>query len=245
MPLHWIFPNDPPNAFPEVDRALTNPEGLLAVGGDLRSERLLEAYRRGIFPWYEAGQPILWWSPGPRTVLIPDRIHITRSLRKTLRNRPWSIRFDNRFRDTITGCAAPRRSGSGTWITPAMLEAYCRLHDQGYAHSVEVYDEAGSLVGGLYGIALGRVFFGESMFSRRSDASKVAMVHLARHLHHWGFMLIDCQLASEHIMSLGAELMPRTEFVTALRRWVENATAEFVWEPDPNLDVAGWHPDSS
>jgi leucyl/phenylalanyl-tRNA--protein transferase len=201
--------------FPPV--RLASPEGLLAVGGDLRAERLLEAYRHGIFPWYSAGQPILWWSPDPRAVLFPAELRISRSLRKTLRARKFEVTLDTCFRDVMQACAAPRRPGSegGTWITPEMLEAYCRLHELGYAHSIEAWHE-GALVGGLYGVALGTVFFGESMFTRVTDASKVAFVQLVRQLQHWGFTLIDCQLPSAHLGRLGAREIRRPEFLDRL-----------------------------
>jgi len=242
MPVQWIFPTDPPHSFPPVERALPNPEGLLAVGGDLSTTRLLAAYRRGIFPWYEVGQPILWWSPDPRAVLHPERLRISRSLRKTLRNRPWTVRFDTAFRATITACAAPRRRGTGTWITPEMLEAYCRLHSEGHAHSIEVYDPDEQLIGGLYGVSVGRVFYGESMFSRRSDASKVALAHLSRHLYAWGFPLIDCQMESDHILRMGAEMMPRRRFVETIEREAQEAGRPGRWEADPALDVLDWPP---
>jgi leucyl/phenylalanyl-tRNA--protein transferase len=201
--------------FPPV--GLASPEGLLAVGGDLRAERLLEAYRHGVFPWYSAGQPILWWSPDPRAVLFPAELRVSRSLRKTLRARKFEVTLDTRFRDVMQACAAPRRKGieGGTWITPEMLEAYCRLHQLGYAHSVEAWHE-GVLVGGLYGVALGTVFFGESMFTRVTDASKVAFVQLVRQLQHWGFTLIDCQLPSAHLDRLGAREIRRPEFLDRL-----------------------------
>jgi leucyl/phenylalanyl-tRNA--protein transferase len=201
--------------FPPVEQA--SPEGLLAVGGDLRPERLLEAYRHGIFPWYEEDQPILWWSPDPRAVLFPDKLHVPRSLDKTIRRRHFTVTLDTCFRDVMIECAGPRPQypEGGTWITPAMIEAYTRLHELGYAHSIETWQE-GNLVGGLYGVALGRAFFGESMFSRATDASKVALVLLIRQLHTWGFQLFDCQQASPHVMRLGAEEIPRRAFLEHL-----------------------------
>jgi len=202
--------------FPPPETA--SPEGLLAIGGDLHSERLLEAYRCGIFPWYSAGQPVLWWSPDPRTVLFPNRLKISRSLRKTLRQEGFRVTLDTAFPAVIEACAAPRRNrpGGGTWITEEMRAAYCRLHEEGYAHSVESW-QGGQLVGGLYGVSLGSAFFGESMFSWATDASKVALVHLVRQIEAWGFSLIDCQLASAHLFSLGAEEIPRVEFLALLR----------------------------
>jgi leucyl/phenylalanyl-tRNA--protein transferase len=201
--------------FPPVDSA--SPEGLLAVGGDLQPERLLEGYRHGIFPWYSGDQPILWWSPDPRTVLLPDKLHISRSLKRSLRPGLVSVTLDRCFRDVMHHCAGPRPQypDGGTWITPEMLEAYTRLHELGYAHSVETWKD-GQLVGGLYGVALGGVFFAESMFTRVSDASKVALVSLVRQLQAWGFRLMDCQQSSPHVMALGAEAIPRREFLDHL-----------------------------
>jgi leucyl/phenylalanyl-tRNA--protein transferase len=201
--------------FPPVDSA--SPEGLLAVGGDLRPERLLEAYRHGIFPWYDEDQPILWWSPDPRTVLHPDKLHISRSLKRSLRPGIFSVTLDTCFRDVMTQCAGPRSQypDGGTWITAEMLDAYTRLHEQGYAHSVETWQE-GELVGGLYGVALGGAFFAESMFTRVPDASKVALVSLVRQLQTWGFHIMDCQQSSPHVMRFGAEEIPRQDFLDHL-----------------------------
>jgi leucyl/phenylalanyl-tRNA--protein transferase len=203
--------------FPPVESA--TPEGLLAVGGDLSSERLLAAYRHGIFPWYNPGQPILWWSPDPRAVLYPEKLKISRSLRQTLKRGQLRVTFDSCFREVMLACAAPREQypGGGTWITDDMVEAYARLHEIGYAHSIETWHE-NRLVGGLYGVALGGVFFGESMFAHEADASKVALVALVGKLREWGFVLIDCQIASAHLTSLGAEAIPRNEFLNELER---------------------------
>ena len=201
--------------FPPVEQA--SPDGLLAVGGDLRPERLLEAYQHGIFPWYSDDQPILWWSPDPRTVLFPDKLHISRSLKRSLRPGLFSVTLDRCFRDVMQQCAGPRPQypDGGTWITADMLEAYTRLHEQGYAHSVETWKD-GQLVGGLYGVAIGGVFFAESMFTRASDASKVALVSLVRQLQTWGFRLMDCQQSSPHVTALGAEAIPRRDFLNHL-----------------------------
>jgi len=201
--------------FPPVEQATL--EGLLAVGGDLRPERLLEAYRHGIFPWYSDNQPILWWSPDPRTVLFPDKLHISRSLKRSLRPGLFSVTLDRCFRDVMRHCAGPRPQypDGGTWITAEMLEAYTRLHELGYAHSVETWKE-GQLVGGLYGVALGGAFFAESMFARASDASKVALVSLVRQLQTWGFQIMDCQQSSPHVLAFGAEAIPRHEFLDHL-----------------------------
>lgn len=217
IPIHWIDERDPPDAFPPPRRALTQPNGLLAAGGDLSVARLLAAYRHGIFPWYEDGQPILWWSPNPRAVLRPESLHVSRSLARTLRRGKFHVTTDSAFAAVIDACAMPRKSGPGTWITAAMAAAYTRLHEEGYAHSVEVWYE-GRLVGGLYGVALGAVFFGESMFSRMTDASKVALARLATHLASRRFQLIDCQVDSPHLRSLGAEVISRTAFNARLTK---------------------------
>ncbi len=201
--------------FPPVEQA--TPEGLLAIGGDLSSERLLDAYRRGIFPWYSAGQPILWWSPDPRAILYLDQFRVSRSLRKRLRKKTFSLSFDRCFRKVVESCAAPRKKDpvGGTWITREMISAYDHLHAMGYAHSVECWHD-NRLVGGLYGLAIGRGFFGESMFTVMTDASKVALAGLVGCLSRWGFSFIDCQLSSPHILSLGAIEIPRAEFLREL-----------------------------
>jgi len=206
--IPWLQSDDP---FPPVERALKRPNGLLAAGADLGVERLLEAYRHGIFPWFGEDDPILWWSPDPRMVLPPDALKVSRSLDKTLRNRPHEVRFDTAFRDVMRACAEPREGQAGTWITAGMIDAYCDLHSAGWAHSVETWID-GELAGGLYGVAIGRMFYGESMFTRARDASKIALVHLARHLQRQGFGLIDCQMATAHLASLGAREIPRSEF---------------------------------
>ena len=202
-------------AFPPVDAALAEPAGLLAAGGELTPEWLLAAYRRGIFPWYSGGEPILWWSPDPRLILRPDEMKISRSLRRSLRQGRFDVRFDTAFSAVMAACAEPREPGGGTWITPEMQSAYLRMHELGYAHSVEAW-EGTELVGGLYGMALGRAFFGESMFSRRTDASKVALAHLTDHLKKHDFAIIDCQMTTDHLLSLGAKEMPRREFCNGL-----------------------------
>ncbi len=214
--IPWLEPTDPPEAFPAVSRALAEPNGLLCAGGDLSPERILAAYRRGIFPWHSEGQPILWWSPDPRLVLVPAELRVSRSLRKSLRNRGYRVTWDTGFEEVIARCASSgTRASEGTWISPDMRAAYVELHRQGHAHSVEV--RLGErLVGGLYGLELGRIFFGESMFSHETDASKVALHALCTALHARNVELIDCQVASEHLFSLGARLIPRAEFVARL-----------------------------
>jgi leucyl/phenylalanyl-tRNA--protein transferase len=221
--ITWLAPGDPPDSFPSVERALRDPPGLLAAGGDLSSERLVAAYRRGIFPWYSPGQPVLWWSPDPREVLVPQEFHISRSLARALRIRGFEYRVDADFEAVIDACAAPRRSSPGTWITDEMRAAYLALHRRGIAHSGEIW-RAGTLVGGVYGVRLGRVFFGESMFSLERDASKAALAGLVRQCVADGTELIDCQLPSEHLRSLGSRALPRTEFLEWLARAID-ATA--------------------
>jgi leucyl/phenylalanyl-tRNA---protein transferase len=205
--------------FPPVETALTDPNGLLAMGGDLSPARLLDAYRHGIFPWFNPGEPILWWSPDPRMVLVPGEVRVTRSLARRLRNAGFELRVDSAFVEVMRACAAPREGAGGTWISPAMVAAYTRLFEAGYAHSVETWRD-GRLVGGLYGVAIGRMFYGESMFSREPDASKVALVRLARQLRRWQFGLIDCQMETPHLASLGARTIPRAGFTARLAELV-------------------------
>jgi len=205
--------------FPQVETALKDPNGLLAMGGDLSLEWLLDAYRHGIFPWFNPGEPILWWSPDPRMVLVPGDIRITRSLAKRMRNAGFELRVDSAFVEVMRACGAPREDVAGTWISEAMVAAYSRLFDAGYAHSVETWHD-GVLVGGLYGVAIGRMFYGESMFSREPDASKIALVRLAQQLQQWEFGMIDCQMETVHLSSMGARTMPRAAFVTRLAELV-------------------------
>jgi len=206
-----------PDWFPPLDQALRDPPGLLAAGGDLTPTRLLAAYQRGVFPWYSAQQPILWWSPDPRMVLFPNEFNISRSLSKTIRNGPFTTQVDTAFETTIRECAAPRRSGPETWLNEEMIRAYEQLYALGYGHSIETY-HGDRLVGGLYGIRLGSIFFGESMFSRESDASKVAIARLVDECRARDIQLIDCQVASSHLASLGAREVSRNEFVGLLKR---------------------------
>ena len=224
-------------AFPDPNRAEDSVGGLLAIGGDLSEQRLLAAYRSGIFPWFDDDRkPILWWSPDPRAVLEPSAMRVNRSLSKRLRNARFKVSFDRSFRRVISACSSIPRHGerfSGTWITPEMQRAYTRLHESGYAHSVEVWRD-GELAGGLYGLALGRLFFGESMFSRVSDASKVALYHLCRRLQRWRFPLIDCQLPNDHLLGLGATLMPRREFLAALAANEDDEAFRGQWEGEPD-----------
>lgn len=220
--IPWLRPQDP---FPPVEAALaepTGPNGLLAAGADLSLVRLLAAYRRGIFPWFNPGEPILWWSPDPRMVLFPQEFKCSRSLKKRLRRGDYAVRVDTAFSRVMQACAAPRRGQRGTWINPAMVAAYSALHEAGYAHSFETWmagEQGPELAGGLYGVALGRVFFGESMFSRRTDASKIAFAHLVAELAARGFELVDCQMSTAHLASLGAREIPRQAFSALLQRW--------------------------
>jgi len=214
--LPWLGPDDP---FPPIERALKEPNGLLCAGADLSLERLVEAYRSGIFPWFSGSEPILWWSPDPRMVLFCDELRISRSLAKNMRNKGYVVQIDTAFRDVLAGCASPRRGEAGTWLGDDMRTAYGRLHRAGYAHSFECWhDEV--LVGGLYGVAVGRMFYGESMFSRATDASKVALVALVEELRQRGFPLIDCQVRTPLLAQLGAREIPRREFLRRLRALV-------------------------
>lgn len=214
--------------FPPVH--LANEDGLLAVGGDLKPERLIQAYRNGIFPWYNEDQPILWWSPDPRTVLRTDALKISSSLAKRVRNAGFTVSADTCFADVMQACAAPRTQfpDGGTWITEEMFAAYCRLHDCGYAHSIETWHE-GRLVGGLYGVCLGDMFFGESMFSRATDASKIALITLVKALRQWQFTLIDCQQPSRHLFSMGAVEIPRTQFMLEIERALRSDDRDGKW----------------
>lgn len=203
--------------FPPVSSALEEPNGLLAVGGDLSPARLLEAYRLGIFPWYGDDDPILWWSPDPRGVIYPEQLHISRSLAKFIRRCPYQCTINQAFERVVSGCIEQRVATEGSWITDDMYEAYCDLHDLGHAHSVEVWQD-GNLIGGLYGILNGQVFCGESMFHRADHASKIALVSLVKHLVPGGLALIDCQMTNPHLLTLGAQALPRGEFIPLLQR---------------------------
>jgi len=205
--------------FPDTSQALDEPNGLLAVGGDLRPERILMAYQKGIFPWFNPEDPILWWSPSPRTVFFPDEIHVSRSLQKIIRQQTYQVTFDQCFVDVMTACSQPRAYADGTWISDEIIAAYCQLHSQGHAHSVEVW-QGDQLVGGLYGMALGKIFFGESMFSCADNASKVGFVTLVHQLKRWGFVMIDAQVANSHLFTLGAVEIQRAEFQQILLDFV-------------------------
>ena len=228
--IPWLRPDTP---FPPLEAALSEPNGLLAASSDLTPRRLLDAYRRGIFPWYSGDQPVLWWSPDPRMVLFVDDFRIARSLRKRLKQRTLEIRVDTAFRSVIEACAKARRRGqNGTWITPAVIDAYVALHEQGNAHSVESWRD-GRLVGGLYGVAIGRMFFGESMFADEPDASKVALVHLAGMLRERGYPLIDCQQETAHLASFGARPISRREFAHRVAALVHSNQPDSPWAIAP------------
>ena len=219
---------DPYSNFPDVALAEVEPNGLLAVGGDLSPIRLINAYRHGIFPWFGKDEPILWWSPDPRTVLYPQKIRISRSLRKTLQRGLFHVTYDQAFQQVIKACSKPRNGSPGTWLVPRMIRAYTDLHKLGMAHSVEVWQQE-RLVGGLYGVAIGRVFYGESMFSRVSDSSKVALVHLCQTLLALDYKLIDCQVYTRHLISLGAEEIPREQFCQQLDNWCTLPRQPISW----------------
>ncbi|MBD8599832.1 leucyl/phenylalanyl-tRNA--protein transferase [Pseudomonas sp. W2Oct36] len=215
--------------FPPLEKAMREPNGLLAGGGDLSADRLIAAYRHGCFPWYQQGQPILWWSPDPRTVLFPEELHVSRSLAKLLRQGRYRVTFDQDFAAVIQACAEPRAYADGTWITGSMQAAYIELHARGFAHSVEVWN-GDALVGGLYGLAMGQLFFGESMFSRADNASKVGFATLVEYLKESGFVLIDCQMPTEHLLSLGARSIARQTFADYLHKHLDGSHSA-NWSP--------------
>jgi leucyl/phenylalanyl-tRNA--protein transferase len=229
--IPWLEFGDP---FPPVDLALRDPNGLLAAGDDLSTGRLLQAYERGIFPWFGDDDPVLWWSPDPRMVLYTGELRVSRSLRKTIRSAKFRVTADTAFPAVIAACAEPRPGQDGTWITSAVLRAYCELASLGVAHSIEAWDGE-ALVGGLYGVALGRVFYGESMFARERDASKVALVHAVRQLRRWGFPLIDCQMSTAHLASLGGRNVSRSEFLAVVSGHVHTPPVAAPWRLDADL----------
>ncbi|MGZ5026032.1 MAG: leucyl/phenylalanyl-tRNA--protein transferase [Methylobacter sp.] len=229
MHLTVLDPQNPKQDFPLAHQALREPDGLIAVGGCLSQHRLLNAYRHGIFPWYNPGEPILWWSPDPRLVLFPDKLVISRSLRKTMRKNIFSVTFDHAFSKVISACANPRKDTAGTWITAEVNAAYNQLHKAGFAHSVEAWIDD-ELVGGLYGVALGQVFFGESMFHTRTDASKVAFATLVQHLKSWDYQLIDCQVHTTHLEGFGAQEIDRDYFIKLLDQYCSSPAKSCAWQ---------------
>jgi leucyl/phenylalanyl-tRNA--protein transferase len=232
MPVLWL---EEDQEFPGVHEALEEPNGLLAAGGSLAPSRLLTAYSKGIFPWYELDQPILWWSPDPRLILVPDNLLISRSLARLKRRNSYRFSIDKKFVEVMQNCAATRQGSDGTWITDEMFTAYSTLHQEGAAHSVEVWSGA-KLVGGLYGVAIGKVFFGESMFSKEDNTSKLALVYLVNQLQSWGFELIDCQVTSNHLLSLGATEISRNHFMQELDRLVVQQVLPIAWQDDSPIE---------
>lgn len=230
LPLRHIQPGDPPESFPDPARALREPDGLLAVGGDLSPARLLYAYRHGIFPWYDAGLPILWWSPDPRALFLPGSVHVSRSLQKRMRRGGYELRLDTAFAEVMRACAGPRPQypDGGTWLDGEMQAAYQELHHLGYAHSAELWVD-GELKGGLYGVALGRVFFGESMFSHVTDASKIVLVELMQRLAGWGYAFMDCQVQSEHLQRMGSVPVARADFLQLLVKLCDQPVSPAAW----------------
>ena len=231
--IPWLDPGDP---FPPTSKALRQPNGLLAAGADLTPARLIEAYSHGVFPWFNADEPVLWWSPDPRMVLFPAELKVAQSLKKVIRNREYEMRFDTAFTRVMHGCAQPRKGQAGTWISPAMIEAYTQLHDRGIAHSAETWMD-GELVGGLYGVALGRMFYGESMFTEVTDASKIALVHLVWQLRRWGFGLIDCQMKTAHLSRFGAREIPRGDFIRRVSKLIQYSSTSAPWRFDPDIKL--------
>ncbi|MGH8671138.1 MAG: leucyl/phenylalanyl-tRNA--protein transferase [Burkholderiales bacterium] len=226
--IHWLAAHD---SFPHPEKALREPNGLLAVGGNLSVKRLIEAYSKGIFPWFNEGEPILWWSPDPRMVLYPEELKISRSLQQILKKSNYEVRIDSAFVDVMKACAAPRKGQNGTWITVPIVAAYSKLFELGLVHSVETWIE-GELAGGLYGVALGKMFYGESMFSRQPNSSKIALVHLVRQLRRWRFGMIDCQIKTPHLASLGAREIPRAEFSQRLAKLIKYPSIIGRWRFD-------------
>lgn len=227
-PLYWISQRIFAPGFPPLADALDEPDGLLAVGGDLSAERLLCAYRAGIFPWFSDNQPVMWWSPDPRSVIEPQHFHVSRSLKRTLNQKTFRVSCDCDFAGVMAGCRAPRAEQAGTWITQDMVSAYQKLHELGIAHSVECWDH-NELCGGVYGLAIGRVFFGESMFSARSNASKVALYYLSRMMLDWGYELLDCQVHNPHLETLGARCISRPDFAARLAQLIDAAPSAQAW----------------
>lgn len=233
--IPWLDTDTP---FPALNKALDQPNGLLAVGADLSPQRLITAYSQGIFPWFNENDPIMWWSPDPRMVLFPNELKISRSLRKIIKKHSFEIRTDTAFREVMQNCAAPRPNASGTWINSKMIDAYTELHELGIAHSVEAWFDQ-ELVGGLYGVALGKMFYGESMFAKVDNASKIAFVHLVYQMHKWNFGMIDCQMKTAHLASFGAREIPRREFIHKLKELLNYKNTHHKWQLDA-FDLNGF-----
>ncbi len=238
--LPWLDPQNPDAPFPPVESALKEPEGLVAAGGDLKAIRLLRAYHEGLFPWYEEDQPLLWWSPNPRGVLYPKNFIAHKSLLRTIKKNQWKVSFDRSFLDVMRACAEPRSNSRGTWITNDMIAAYTHLHELSHAHSLEVWNESDELIGGVYGISIGTIFFGESMFSRVTDASKVALLYLSAYLDSWGYDIIDTQLPSAHLTSLGGRKMNRDKYLIALSKFTAQSSNRAAWQAPAEIDIQRW-----
>jgi len=238
--LPWLNPDDENAVFPPAKLALKDPEGLVAAGGDLSPKRVLRAYHEGIFPWYEEDQPILWWSPDPRGIIYPKKFIAHKRLLRTLKKKAWRVSYDQSFVEVMKACAEPRSNSRGTWITPEMLRAYTLLHQLGHAHSIEVWNDNNYLVGGVYGVAIGSIFFGESMFSRETDTSKVALLYLCAYLDTWGYKMIDTQLTSNHLTSLGGINIPREEYLHILPKLTQQSVDTSAWQPDYPLVLDDW-----
>ena len=240
---YWLVRPDPDAPFPPVEKAMKSPDGLLAIGGPLTVQRLIEAYPKGIIPFCHL-PPMKWWAPVNRMTLVPEELHVEKNVRRLLRRRIYRVTFDEAFRDVITACKEPRQNKNPlTWITDEIIEIYCQLFAEGYAHSVEVWDDQNQLVGGIYGVSIGRVFFNESQFSRIRDTSKLAMAYLNCHLHSWGYRVHDCMHFSPHLERQGARLIPRDEFCLLLNKWCEQQGHPGPWELDEDLDIAKWSTD--
>jgi leucyl/phenylalanyl-tRNA--protein transferase len=238
--LHWLDPRNPRQPFPPPHLAMRDPNGLLAIGGDLSPTRLLNAYAQGIFPWYNPDEPILWWCPDPRAVLLPSQFHVSRSLARRLRKHDYAVTLNRAFAAVLEACSAPRARGRGTWLGAEMKQAYQDLHERGHAHSIEVW-RRGELAGGLYGVSIGRAFYGESMFSRVDDGSKIALHYLCRQLHRWEFELMDCQISSPHLVTLGANELPRERFLALLRAAVARPALAGRWRFDIDVPAPEGH----
>ena len=238
--IPWLDQNDPEALFPPAESALKDPEGLVAAGGDLESTRLLRAYHQGLFPWYEEDQPILWWSPNPRGILYPKNFIVHKSLLRKIKNNPWRISYDKAFLEVMKACAEPRNNSRSTWITHDMIQAYVKLHESKQAHSLEVWDEENNLIGGVYGISIGTIFFGESMFCKITDASKVALLYLSAYLDTWGYKVIDTQLPSPHLSSLGGSKMSRHNYLKMLPKLTHQTSSSHAWLADPEINMLRW-----
>lgn len=240
LELNWLDTDDLSYSFPPPDCALDDPEGLIAAGGDLTPARILKAYHSGIFPWYQEPQPILWWCPNPRGVLYPKKTIAHKSVLRTLKRKQWTVSYDKDFAAVIRACAEPRSYSNNTWITTEMSAAYIQLHELGHAHSIEIWNPKGNLVGGIYGLSIGRLFAGESMFSRENDASKIALLWLAAYCDHWGYAVIDTQLPSQHLTSMGGEAISRQQYLMQLKKYSNQFVDEHAWRIGQTIQLHEW-----